>query len=138
MNPGVRVVGSSLPERLGLLGLGVAGAAVAWPTFSDATGAGLPCPLRAVTGIPCPMCGMTTASVALVRGRLTDAVAANPLVLLLAAVTIVMAVVLTLRLAGRLGPPQPWPGATTARAGRTVVVLGVLSEAWQVHRLGLA
>ena len=38
------------------------------------------CPLRDMTGIPCPTCGGTHAAVALANGRLTDAFAANPLV----------------------------------------------------------
>lgn len=127
----------SAPERLALLGVGVAAAAVVWPAFESATGAGLPCPLRTVTGIPCPMCGMTTASVALVRGRLHDAVAANPFVLLLAVGTVVMAVVLALRLVGRLAPPRPWARSSTTRVLRGAGVLAVVSEAWQLHRLGV-
>ena len=40
--------------------------------------AGLPCPLRSITGIPCPLCGMTTSVVAATHLRLDEAVAANP------------------------------------------------------------
>lgn len=36
------------------------------------------CPLRIVTGIPCPLCGMTTGTVAVLRGDVGAAVAANP------------------------------------------------------------
>lgn len=129
------MIAASVPERLGLLGVGVAGAAVVWPAFSEATGAGLPCPLRSVTGIPCPLCGMTTASVALVRGEVGDALAANPMVVVLAAFTAVMAVVLALRLTGRVGPPRPWSALATGRATAAVAVLAVVSEAWQLHRL---
>lgn len=131
------MIATSAPERLGVFGLAVAGAAVVWPSFESATGAGLPCPLRTVTGVPCPMCGMTTASVALVRGQVHDAVAANPLVLLLAVATVVMAVVLLLRLAGRLPPPRPWAEETSGRVLRAGAVLAVFSEAWQLHRLGV-
>lgn len=40
--------------------------------------AGLPCPLRALTGVPCPLCGMTTSVEATVHGRLGTALLANP------------------------------------------------------------
>lgn len=40
--------------------------------------AGLPCPLRALTGIPCPLCGMTTSVERTLRLHLGDALAANP------------------------------------------------------------
>jgi hypothetical protein len=127
----------STPERLGLFGIGVAGAAAVWPAFTTTTGAGLPCPLRTLTGIPCPLCGMTTASVALVRGRLGEAAATNPAVLLLAAFSVGMAVLLALRVAGRAGPPRPWSDEAKRRAVGGAGVLAMLSEAWQLHRLGV-
>jgi Protein of unknown function (DUF2752) len=37
------------------------------------------CPFRAITGIPCPTCGTTHAALALLNGRLGDALSANPL-----------------------------------------------------------
>jgi hypothetical protein len=40
--------------------------------------AGLPCPLRTLTGVPCPMCGMTTSVEATVHGHLGAALQANP------------------------------------------------------------
>ena len=39
---------------------------------------GVICPLRAVTGVPCPLCGMTTSVTAIGRGRMGEALAANP------------------------------------------------------------
>lgn len=36
------------------------------------------CPLRSITGIPCPLCGMTTGTVAMLRGDLSSSVSANP------------------------------------------------------------
>ena len=52
---------------------------------------GLPCPLRAITGVPCPLCGMTTSVVAAVHGNVADALAANPagVVLVLAALALI-------------------------------------------------
>jgi hypothetical protein len=40
--------------------------------------AGLPCPLRALTGVPCPLCGMTTSLDATVHGHLLEALRGNP------------------------------------------------------------
>src|SRR5205814_9390579 len=40
--------------------------------------AGLPCPLRTLTGIPCPLCGMTTSVEAMLHGHPGSALAANP------------------------------------------------------------
>jgi hypothetical protein len=54
--------------------------------------AGLPCPLRTITGVPCPLCGMTTSVVAAVHGNAADALAANPagIALVLAAVALLL------------------------------------------------
>lgn len=41
-------------------------------------GTGVPCVLRAVTGVPCPFCGMTTSVTETLRLDLADALAANP------------------------------------------------------------
>lgn len=40
---------------------------------------GLSCPLRTFTGVPCPLCGMSTSVQSTVRGRWSDAFAANPM-----------------------------------------------------------
>jgi hypothetical protein len=40
--------------------------------------AGLPCPLRRLTGVPCPLCGMTTSVEATLHGHLGAAAGANP------------------------------------------------------------
>jgi Protein of unknown function (DUF2752) len=42
------------------------------------SGAGIPCPLRELTGVPCPLCGMTTSVTGTVRLDLGDALAASP------------------------------------------------------------
>ena len=55
-------------------------------------GAGVPCPLRSLTGVPCPFCGMTRGVTAAVRGNVFDAVVLNPgsLLLVLAAVLLLV------------------------------------------------
>jgi hypothetical protein len=40
--------------------------------------AGLPCPLRTMTGVPCPLCGMTTSVEATLHGHPGSALADNP------------------------------------------------------------
>ena len=121
----------SVPEQLGVAGLGAAGAAVAYQAALGGEGLWLPCPLRTLTGIPCPLCGMTTAATGLASGDLGAALAANPFVLVLAGFTLVMAVLMAARALGRLGPPRlngrrpgadkatGWPGCWPPRAGRS-------------------
>ena len=41
--------------------------------------AGLPCPLRTLTGVPCPLCGGTTSVENVFRGHIVGALQANPL-----------------------------------------------------------
>jgi hypothetical protein len=100
----------SVPEQLGLAGLGAAGAAAAYQAAMGGTGLWLPCPLRTLTGIPCPLCGMTTAATGLAAGDLGAAMAANPFVVLVAGFTLLMAVVMAARALGWLGPPGPMAG----------------------------
>jgi hypothetical protein len=59
--------------------------------------AGLPCPLRTVTGIPCPFCGMTTSVTNTVELKWGSAVAANPAGVLVVLAALVLLVVPRLR-----------------------------------------
>ena len=53
---------------------------------------GLPCPLKAFTGLDCPLCGATRATFALFRGDVTTAFDFNPLYVSLLPVIAVLAV----------------------------------------------
>jgi|SRR5579859_7067754 len=54
--------------------------------------AGLPCPLRTLTGVPCPLCGSTTSVEDAFRGHILGALQANPLGLALIAAAVVLVV----------------------------------------------
>ncbi len=86
-------------------------------------GAGLPCPLRSLTGVPCPLCGMTTSVKATLAGDVGQALAANPA----GVVVVALAVVL---LVARPADVRMPPGA---------VVAAVLAAMWlfQLARFGL-
>jgi hypothetical protein len=126
----------SVPEQLGLAGLGAAAASFVYPVASHATGLGLPCPLRTLTGVPCPLCGMTTAATSLAGGDSRAALAANPFVLALAAGTLCMSALLAARAAGLAPAPVPWSPAARRRAYWAVALLAVASWAFQLHRFG--
>jgi hypothetical protein len=126
----------TVPEQLGLAGLGAAAASFAYPVLSQQTGIGLPCPLRALTGVPCPMCGMTTAATGLAAGDLDAALAANPFVLVLAGLTVCMAVLMAARAAGLAAPAAQWPASRRRQAYWAVTVLLASSWAFQLHRFG--
>ena len=126
----------SVPEQLGLAGLGAAGAAAAYQAALGGEGLWLPCPLRTITGIPCPLCGMTTAATALASGDLGGALTANPFVLVLAGFTLVMAVLMVARAAGLVPGAAQWPASRRRQSYRVAAVLAVLSWAFQLHRFG--
>jgi hypothetical protein len=57
------------------------------------------CPFRALTGLPCPLCGLSTSVEETVRLHLGDALAANPLGILLVLVALALLVLRPVRLA---------------------------------------
>jgi hypothetical protein len=134
-----RLVGwrpGSVPEQLGLAGLGAAGAVAAYQAAMGGTGLWLPCPLRTLTGIPCPLCGMTTAATGLAAGDLGATMAAHPFVLLLAGFTLVMVVMMAARALGWLRPPAQWPASRRRQSYWVAGVLAGASWTFQLHRFG--
>jgi phosphatidylserine synthase len=125
----------SVPEQLGVAGLGAAGAAVAYQAALGGDGIWLSCPLRSFTGIPCPLCGMTTAATGLASGDL-GAVAANPFVLLLAGFTLVMAVLMAARALGWAPGAAQWPASRRRQSYWLVAAVAGASWAFQLHRFG--
>jgi hypothetical protein len=126
----------SVPERLGVFGLAVGAAGVVYPDVSHATGLGVPCPLRTLTGVPCPVCGMTTATTELVAGHPAGAVAANPFVLGLAALALAALPLLVARAIGLVDPPVAWSAAARRRLSWAVGLLALVSWFYQLHRFG--
>ena len=85
--------------------------------------AGLPCPLRTLSGVPCPMCGMTTSVEATLQGDLPHALAANPA----GPLAVLLALVLLVR---RPGGPLHAPLAA-------VILLFASLWFFELHRFGL-
>jgi Protein of unknown function (DUF2752) len=126
----------SVPERLGVFGLSVGIAGLVYPSVSHATGLGVPCPLRTLTGMPCPVCGMTTATTELVAGHPAAALAANPFILGLVVLAAAAPPLLVARAAGLLRPPVAWSDAGRQRVSRGVCLLAFVSWLYQLHRFG--
>ena len=107
----VRVERSSAGRRLrslaifGVTGLGLSGLAAT-------TGLGIPCPWRALTGTLCPFCGGTHVGMALLRGDLADAWAANQFVVVGLGVLVVLGLLWTLEALGgpAVRPPRALRG----------------------------
>ena len=84
---------------------------------------GLPCPMRATTGVPCPLCGLTTSVKATLRGHPATAASANPFGL----VAVLVAIVLIVRPAWR-------------RLSLPLFAIGLgiaVSWGWELHRFRL-
>jgi hypothetical protein len=116
---------------------GAAAVGTVYPTLMIYThGHGVPCPLRTLTGVPCPFCGLTTGTVALVHGQWQAAVAASPLVYLIAALVAGTAPVLVARALGLVEAPRPWPAGARRRTAWIVAAVVALSWLYQLHRFG--
>ena len=85
--------------------------------------AGLPCPLRTLTGIPCPLCGMTTSVEAMLHGHPGSALAANPA----GPAAVLAALVLIVR-----RPARPLQAPLVA-----VILPLVLLWFFELHRFGI-
>ncbi|MBW3589575.1 MAG: DUF2752 domain-containing protein [Actinobacteria bacterium] len=94
------------------------------------------CPLRALTGVPCPLCGMTTGTVAFLRGDLSGSLAAAPL-----SIAVVPATVAGIAIAVWnfiKGSKPRWASSRLRRA--VVILLGlalIFSWMFQLHRFDL-
>jgi hypothetical protein len=87
-----------------------------------ASGWGLPCPLRTVTGLWCPACGLTRATHHLLRGELTTALRYNALV----GVGLLAIALSWLNWAAcAAGRPVAWPGSARLRRASVAVVIGI-------------
>ena len=125
---------SSVPERLAVTAAALVPAAIAYPAVHAATGFAPVCPLREVTGVPCPFCGGTTSATALAGGRLSDALAANPFVPVLAVALAGVLVLVVARALGRAAPPRSWPHGRQRAAALAAGALVAASWAFQLVR----
>ena len=127
----------SVPEHITMFGAGAALIGSVYPAIMAHTGGhGIPCPLRALTGVPCPFCGLTTATVALAHGQWGAAARTSPLAYLAAGLVAGTAPVLLARIAGAAPSPRPWSQDARKKTGRVVSVIVALSWAFQLHRYG--
>jgi glycerol-3-phosphate acyltransferase PlsY len=128
----------SVPERITLLGAGAAAIGAVYPAIMAHTGGqGIPCPLRAITGVPCPFCGLTTATVALAHGQWSTAVATSPLTCLIAVMVAGTAPMLAARIAGLISLPRQVSPRTRRRVIVAVSVIVGLNWLFELHRYGL-
>lgn len=82
------------------------------------------CPFALCTGMACPGCGMTRAASHLIRGDVATALGYHPLILPMAALSLVGAAWYLLRRWGKAGPlPTRWQNTILVVAG--VMLLGV-------------
>jgi len=127
----------SVPEHITLFSVGAAAVGAVYPAIMAHTGGhGIPCPLRALTGVPCPFCGLTTATVALTHGEWTVAARTSQLACMVALLAVGTAPVLLARTAGLVSGPRPVSDITRRRITRGAYVVVALSWVFQLHRYG--
>lgn len=116
--------------------LGVAAAAAVQVAGVAAGVGGWPCPLKAALGIPCPGCGLTRASVALLRGEFAAAFGAHAFapVLLVALAALAVAALLP---AGRREAFAALVGRFECRTRAGYVLAASLLLYWSVRLLFL-
>jgi hypothetical protein len=125
---------SSVPERLAVTAAALVPAALLYPTLHATTGFAPLCPLREVTGVPCPFCGGTTSATALAGGRLSDALAANPFVPVVAVALAGVLLLVVARALGRAAPPRSWPQDRQRTAALAAGALVAASWVFQLAR----
>ena len=127
----------SVPEHITMFGAGALAIGAVYPAIMGHTGGqGIPCPLRALTGVPCPFCGMTTATVALAHGQWTTAAGTSPLVCLAAVLIAGTVPVLVARIAGLASPPRQVSARTRRRVTVAVGLVVALNWLFELHRYG--
>ena len=117
---GLRALGTFGAVGLGLSGVGVA------------TGLGIPCPWRQLTGTLCPLCGGTHVGLALLQGDLAGAWAANQLVVGGLVVLVLLGLLWTIEALG--GPAVRPPRSLRGRPGLWWVVIGAVAVVFAVVR----
>ncbi len=119
--------------RRGLRALGVFGAVgLGLSALATTTGLGIPCPWRSLTGTLCPLCGGTHVGVALLRGDLAGAWAANQFVVGGLAVLVLLGLLWTIEALG--GPAVRQPRPLRGRPGLWWVVVGAAAVVFAVVR----
>jgi Protein of unknown function (DUF2752) len=127
----------SVPEHITMFSAGAMAIGAIYPAIMAHTGGhGIPCPLRALTGVPCPFCGLTTATVALAHGQWTAAAGASPLACLVAVLVAGTVPVLAARLVGLARPPRPASERARRRITAAVGVVLALNWLFELHRFG--
>ena len=97
-----------------------------------ATGLGIPCPWRQLTGTLCPLCGGTHVGMALLQGDLAGAWAANQLVVGGLVVLVLLGLLWTVEVLG--GPAVRPPRSLRGRPGLWWVVIGAVAVVFAVVR----
>ena len=116
--------------------LGVTALAAAQVACVAAGAGGWPCPMKSALGIPCPGCGLTRASVALLRGEFANSFGAHAFAPVLLVVLAALAVAAFLPASQREAFAN-LVGRFERRTKAAYVVLGALLLYWSVRLLFL-